>query len=329
MDQETVRNKQTPKRRYMKLYVAVGLVIFTIGAIFIAMNVLNEEEPEQSADVRKSEEPKQTASSVNFRMFDDRTVEITKYEMFYRGHAFYSKEAVEFYSLNETIQKYALFYHLEKHGYKWDDERRDQHRERVKSGFEYDMKDENLKAYYEKMFDALQITEEEYIEYYLLVNKEYEMLHQEVFNKGIGLDETGAYPSGEAELIYGKLVGITEDELNELAEKIPEQIEPMEPQPDLPFVRDEFGLKVTTNADGEYIFVHSSSYSMYFDETYREALYELEQEVVKEDLTRYSLKRYQEAVASYESDDVQKMQVINNLSLILEILERTIGMELM
>ena len=37
---------------------------------------------------------------------------------------------------------------------------------------------------------------------------------------------------------------ITEDELNELAEKIPESLEPMEPQPDLPFVKDEFGLKV-------------------------------------------------------------------------------------
>ncbi len=189
MDQETVHNKQTPKRRYMKLYVAVGLVIFTIGAILIAMNVLNEEEPEQSAEYKKLEEPKQAASSVSVRMFDERTVEITKYEMFYRDQAFYSKEAAEFFSLNRQFEN-MHFYHLEQHGYKWDDERRGQHRERVKSGFEYDMKDENLRAYYEKMFDALQITEEEYIEYYLLVNKEYEMLHQELFNKGIGLDET-------------------------------------------------------------------------------------------------------------------------------------------
>ena len=102
----------------------------------------------------------------------------------------------------------------------------------------------------------------------------------------------------------------------------------MESQPDLPFVKDEFGLKVTTNADGEYIFVHPNSYSIYLDEAYKEALFELEQEVVKEELTRHSLKRYQEAVASYESDDTQKMKVINELGLILEILERTIEMEL-
>ena len=328
MDQETVHNKQTPKRRYIKLYVTVGLVIFTIGAIFIAMNVLNEVEPEQSADVEKSEEPKQAASSVNFRIFDDRTVEITKYEMFYRDQIFYSKEAAEFFSLSETIQKYALFHHLEQHSYKWDDERRNQHRERVKSGLEYDKKDTNLRAYYEKMFDTLQITEEEYIEYYLLVNKEYEMLRQELFNKGIGLDETGAYPSGDAELTYGNLVGITEDKLNELAEKIPERLDPMEPQPDLPFVKDESRLKVTTNADGEYIFVDADYYLIYFDETYGKFLQELNREVVKEELNLYSLKRYQEAVASYESDDAQKMKVINELGLILEILERTIEMEL-
>ncbi len=68
---------------------------------------------------------------------------------------------------------------------------------------------------------------------------------------------------------------------------------------------------------------------IYFDEPYIEVLYELNREVVKEELTRHSLKRYQEAVASYESDDAQKMKVINELGLILEILERTIEMELM
>jgi len=54
----------------------------------------------------------------------------------------------------------------------------------------------------------------------------------------------------------------------------------------------------------------------------------LKREIVKEELTRYSIKRYQEAVASYESDDAQKMKSVKELGLILEILERTIELEL-
>lgn len=49
------------------------------------------------------------------------------------------------------------------------------------------MKDTSLKAYYEKLFAELQITEEEYIDYYLVVNKEAEMLEKVLFNEGIGL----------------------------------------------------------------------------------------------------------------------------------------------
>ncbi|MEK4486197.1 hypothetical protein MHH81_11490 [Psychrobacillus sp. FSL H8-0484] len=316
MDQETIHNQQPPKNPYIKLFLAAALIIFAIGAILVLTNLLNTEEPQQFED------------PVSFRMFDDRTIEITKYEMFYRDHFLYSKEAVEFFSLIKTIEKFALFHHLEQHDYKWNEENRDFFRERIKMELEYDKKDANLKAYYEKMFATLQITEEEYIEYYVLVNREYEMLYQDLFNKGIGLDETGGYPSGEVAMAYRDLMGITEDEMNELAEKIPKRLDPMEPQPDLPFITDDFGLKVTTNAQGEYIFVENMYLPIYHDEPYNDILYELKREIVKEELTRYSIKRYQEAVASYESDDAQKMKSVKELGLILEILERTIELEL-
>lgn len=328
MKQETVNKKQTLKNRYIKLYIAAGILFFTIGTILLSINLLNGKEPEKSGKLQQSADPQLSAESVSFRKFDDRTVEITKYELFYRNESFYTNEAVEFFSLIKTIEKYALFHHLEQHGYKWDDETRATFRERIISTLEYDKKDPNLNVYLKKMFDELQITEEEYIDHYQLVNKEFEMLYQDLFNKGIGLDETGAYPSGEAEMAYSKLMGITEDEMNELAEKIPQPLDPMEPQPDLPFITNDSRLKVTKNALGEYIFVDSMYFTLEFDEPYREILNNLNREVVKEELTGYSLKRYQEAVVSYDSEDAQKMKIVKEFDLILEILERTIEMEL-
>ena len=263
----------------------------------------------------------------NFRKFDDRTLEITKYEMFYRNQFMYSKEAVEFFGLTETIRKYALFHHLEQHDYGWDDETRNKFRERVISAFQYDLQNPDYKAYLEKMYDTLGITAEDYIEYYLLVNKEYEMLHQDVFNKGIGLTEDGAYPSGNAETAYQELIGISTADLDELALQMPEPLEPMEPQPDLPFLSEHTWQAVTTNSDGEYIFIQSMYSSLDLSDPHRYLLFEIER-VVKGELSRFTIKRYQDAVAAYENDDSEKMKVAKELAQYLEILERSIDKEL-
>ncbi len=313
---ETIHKQQKkPKKPFIEpLLTAATLLLFIVGAILLTTTNLATREPLVST------EPKE------FRMFDERTVEITKYEMFYRNWTFYSKEAVEFHALYDTIEKYALFYHLEQHDYKWDEERRNTFRERVKMALDYDMNDGGLKAYYEKMFADLQITEEEYIDYYLLVNKEYEMLKQDQFNKRIGLDETGGYLSGEALKEYQQLAGITEEYLNELAERIPERLKPMDPQPDLPFNTDEFEFLVTTNEQGEYVFVDRSRFNSYTP-TYFGFLKEIEQKIVREELSRYSFKRYQDALRTYESKDPQKMKLAKEMEAILEILERSVEME--
>ncbi|MFJ7183773.1 hypothetical protein [Lysinibacillus xylanilyticus] len=316
--QKTIHKQQKkPKNPFIKPFLAVAaLFIFAISTILLTMNLSNKEAPQQLAD------------SESFTMYDERTIEITKYEMFFRDMPFYSKEAVEFFSLSETIRKYALFHYLEKRDYRLDEENRNVYRERIKTELEYDMKDANLKAYYDKMFADLQITVEEYIEYYLLINREYDKLYQDLFNKRIGLDETGAYPSGDAEKEYRSLVGITEQYMDELAEKIPERLEPMEPQPNLPYNTTDFNLKVTTNEQGEYIFVESMYFLTNIAQTYYDdLLLEINREIVKEELTRHSFKRYQEAIRTYLSDDAEKIKLAKELETIFEILGRTIEME--
>ncbi len=129
-------------------------------------------------------------------------------------------------------------------------------------------------------------------------------------------------------MAYRKLIGITEDYLNELAEEMHEPVEPMEPQPELPFLTEDSRLKVTTNAEGEYIFVDTMYFFTDLDDRHIYLLFELETKFAKEELSRYSVKKYQEAVASYESDDAQKMETVKELGLIFEILERSLEMEL-
>lgn len=331
--------KQVHKKGVIKFIIATVVLILVVLGITLSMNLFNSKETmqtvekEQTVKNQKSEGTQQVEVTnqddepETFRKFDERTVEITKYELFYRDSSFYPREAVEFFSITETIRKFALFHHLEQHNYKWDDETRGKFRERVKSELEYDKQNPELFTYFETMFDELQITEEEYIEHYLLVNKEYDILYREQFDKSIGLND-GAYPSGDAENKYRNLMGISEDYLNELAEKIPESLDPIEPQPYIPFIYDDSYLTVTTNDDGEYIFTASRHFMTDMAQEQIFLLFELENRVVKEEISRHSLQKFKEAVESYESHDDEKIVIASELAQIFEILERTIEMEL-
>ena len=125
MEKETVHNEQTSKRRQIKLYLIVGIIILVIGVTLLSMKLLKGEGSEQSgklqqsAETQQASDPKQlevsqqVAEPVSFRKFDELTVAITEYEMFYRGNSsFYSNDWVEYSSLFETLDKYALFHYL-------------------------------------------------------------------------------------------------------------------------------------------------------------------------------------------------------------------------
>ena len=316
--QETIykQRKKTKKPFFKPLLTVAALFIFTVGAIILTTSVVKTEETQLSTE------------PVDFRMFDERTIQIAKYEKFHRSPSFLPQEALEYYALSETIAQHALFYHMARHGYQWDEKQRRSFRERVEIALHNEMREDRSKVYYEKMFADLQITEEEYIDYYLLLNKEAEMLQDVLFDKEIGLDETGAYSYADAVEAYQRLVGITRGDLNVLGGRVSsKRRQPMDPQPELPFDADQLSLKVTTNKQGEYIFTKTIDFPTHLGYTYRAFLLDIQQDIVKETLTRHSLARYQEALRTYKSSDALKMEWAKELRAVLDILERTIEME--
>ncbi|QCR34276.1 hypothetical protein [Lysinibacillus sp. SGAir0095] len=147
-----------------------------------------------------------------------------------------------------------------------------------------------------------------------------------MLDKSIGLEEND-YPVEEAIKEYQELIGLPENYLNDLAEKEPEPLEPMEPQPQLPYNTENFELKVTTNEQGEYIFVQGMRFYFFISPVYRDFLSELSYKILKEDLTRSSFERQQIALKNFHSEDAQQMKIAKEVASILEILERTIEME--
>lgn len=308
---ETIYKQQKKRKKPFPLLTAAVLLFFTVGTVFLTSTLL------AAKDTQLSAEPG------DFRMFDKRTVEIKKYELFYRDWRFLPPQALEYYALSETVKQHAFFYYMSRHDYLWDEKQRNTVRERVKTALYQEMKEENSEAYYEKMFAELQITEDEYIDYYLLLNKEEEVLQDVWFSKESRLDVEAF---GDSVKAYQQFAGLT-DELKALERWGPRRMQPMDPQPDLPFDKEQLSLQVTTNKQGEYIFSKSINFPTYLGFTYKTFLSDIKQNIVKEELTRYSLKRYQEALRTYTSNDTQKIKTAKELEAALEILERTIEME--
>lgn len=307
---ETIYKEQ--KKQLLKpLLATVALLLFTVGAVFLTSTLL------AANDTQLAAEP------TDFRMFDKRTVEIKKYELFNRDWRFLPTQALEYYALSETVNQHAFFYYMTRHDYVWDEKQRNTVRERIKTALHNEMKGDNSKAYYGKMFADLQINEEEYIDCYLLLNKEEEMLQDVWFSKESRLDVETFEDAVKA---YQQFVGLT-DELKALERWGPRRMQPMDPQPDFPFDKEQLSLQVTTNKQGEYIFSKSINFPTYLGFTYKAFLSDIKQNIVKEELTRYSLKRYQEALRTYTSNDTQKIKTAKELEAALEILERTIEME--
>lgn len=153
-----------------------------------------------------------------------------------------SKEAVTFFALNDAINKYALIDYLHQQNITLSEEKRQLQRELLEEQLTKDLQDHLLKPYLETMFQALNISNQDYIEQYLLINTEHDLLKEDMFssNKGLVQDETGlfSYPSSDQQTLYQEKMKISFDYMEYLAESEFIHIKPDRPTFDLPFAID-------------------------------------------------------------------------------------------
>ena len=264
------------------------------------------------------EEPKES-----FPQYDQLTIDIAEYE-YYNNHPFlYSRAEAEFFSLTTTLENYALFHHLQQHDYTWDEEKINRYMQQERDALAIKMEHPTMKAYYEKLFNDLNITFEQYIEHYAFINAKAEQMKLEMFGKGIGLDEGMYYPSSDVFTTYIALVGITEQQLDELALRNPELLDPAQQQIELPFFSGDSHYKVALNDEGQYIFT-SMQTPIDLAREHSELFYELKR-IVEFDLTRVTFPFYVEALESYVPKDETKPQLKEDLQLYFELLERTMN----
>ena len=108
-------------------------------------------------------------SQNNKRPLIETYLKTNQYEKFYRDENIRSKEAVKSSALSEAISKYALIDFLQQQNITLSDEKRQLQLKILDEQITYDMQNPVLKQYFEKMFQELEISKQDYIQEYLLI----------------------------------------------------------------------------------------------------------------------------------------------------------------
>lgn len=299
------------------VFQLAALVVLAISAFLLASNLMEQE---------RAENP----MPLGYPVIDQRTLDIMTYEKFYNSSTFPSSFNASYQALSDSLSMYALFYYLQEEGYEWSAESEALARQSIERAWQYDYQNEELQAYYTTMFEELDITEEEYIEHYLYLIKKHGTMYDNMFRTGVGLDKDGGYPSGQAYDTYVKTAGYSVDELNAMAEKVMDFPEPVDPQPDLPFLKDVEleAPKLAVNDEGDYIFVDPERVFADLAFTpHADLLYFLESQQLYKSLTRSTLEEYKQALAAFAPED-PNYETAQELLDIFVILERSIEKDL-
>lgn len=260
---------------------------------------------------------------------DEQYINFAQYELFYRSERMESKEAVTFHALMEAIEVHALLEYLEAQEIRIEPDKVELQRKLLTEQLAYDLQNPDFQHYFDRLKNALQIDEQDYIEQYLLVNKTYEILEKEMFSTGVGLnvDDEGfaSYPTSDSEQYYREQMGISFDYMEYLAESMPGYLPEPTTAPTVVF--DNEYMKLTTNREGSVI-LRGKEFSL-TDLTMDQYsfLRNLATEYQLQDLARYNFSIYQEVLKTIAQDDVNRRDMAEQILAIFSIVETTLDWE--
>ena len=241
-----------------------------------------------------------TFPTEGLRVHHDKTLEIVQYEFYSQSPMLYD-HYVAYRNANEWLNNaYGLFNDLAlTHNYRWSKEKRQQVRSVVVQQLEERLQQPYYASYIEKLCRDLAISKDEYIDYYLLIDAEYEQLKQEMLTAHIGVTEHNRYSFGEQSTRYREAVGLTWSHLQEKMEEIYQQKDakvPLDTQPTLDIETTE-PVTMTKTAKGDVIMAYPFGYSLYLPEEQQAYVQQVQQQEQLPELTRITFPLYEQAFA--------------------------------
>lgn len=292
------------------------IIILILASLFVLLYVQKQsEQSDKQANALADSES-------NFRPISETYLKIHQYELFYRDNWIRSKEAVKSSALSEAISKFTLIDYLQQQNITLSDEKRQFQIETLNDQLTYDLKNPLLKLYFENMFKVLDINRQEYIEEYLLVNKEHDTLSVEMEIQQI------SYPIDDQENIYLEKMGLTFDYLEYLAESELIYIDSLSTEFELPFPVTPHIFKFAKNREGDIVLTSRDFNTMGLTDEQSYLLHEVSEKNNLQELARYNFSQYKEALQQEAALGDENTPVANELLELFKIVERSLDMEL-
>ena len=323
---ETIHQEPTKKRKpfVMKFAAVTAILAASItGIVFFV-----KDSPSPQTPVQSIEQPGVTeeANIVEFRTIHENYLAIAQYELFYRSNMFYTVKGVQFHALSDALDKYTLINYLASYNYAWSEKEEETALKMIDMKLEAEFKQPITAAYYEKMFRDLSITKEEYIRDYLLVNKEYDAIQYVYSTKNIIKEDDTSSEQTKEELMNRS--GISYDYLEYLAMRIESHLQPLDPQPQLSFLKtaaDEYTyLKVAKNIDGDYIFTDPTVTIIDLPDALSTYIHNIRYEVNGTYDDFFTRMNYENVKAIIQEDAQQGLETAIAMLDFLDVFERTV-----
>jgi hypothetical protein len=309
----------TKKKNKRPMYFKIGLTAAVLAVGVATTTWLTTDRTPSPTSLNETEQQEEQRES-SYREISEMYIKIAQYENFYNSDNMKNGYYVIWETFAKAIEYYSLLDYITSTDIEFTEESRELARNSVKSAFEYDLKDPEFSAYFEKLKTELSITEEIYIDEFLLIEREYDLLRSKMSADGV------SYAAHEAQENYRKKLGITIDYEEYLFSRAEERIDPLDPQPELLFNQkiseDDFFSLVALNSDGEYIFTDASFSWMDLPFHLHHYFYQFQQSNKLPDLTRITFPKYKEAIelSLTQQDELELRQ----LQEYFEIAERSI-----
>ena len=238
-----------------------------------------------------------TFEQEGLRVHNDLTLKIAEYELYHKDESIYERMVAYKFANELVADMYGLFNYLaQDYEYGWNAEIREQHYNSIAQELEISMQNELEKSYIENLLKEFNITQGEYIQYYLLPKKEYELLEQSMQKDQVGVDKNGRYNPGKQSSRYRETVGLTwkdmSDTMEAKANNIP-IIKKLDTQPDLPFsLNPTFRLTVGLDENGDYIMDYPGMLEIMLTDEQKALFEEIRTKHNLPPLARYSVQAY-------------------------------------
>ena len=319
--QNKLSNFATTKSSKKKLFnwkTGIAAIFSTMALLLGVFTFFKSEKKEEFSTPINVEQPAPVLASEELRVPSELTYTIAFYENYYLDGRFYSEQLAKEIAKSEVLDSFSYFYYLDQHNIVVNDERKEYYKRRAKEELGWKKADPFFMQYFEKLQQELQITEEDYMTYFLMINVEYRDLWDR-FNQDIN---SNVYDQIMKE--YFALVGYQQEPLAETSSLYYSESynEGVEQNPaDLPFELPY--QKVVKNEQGELL-LYDPSYFNLWNTKYEKLFLKLSGLEYYGEFNRVMIEYLLTTLSMYQTEDVEEAKLAKELFELLLVLERSI-----